>query len=100
MTKPSIITMDLDSIAGAVEVISVGLRPSGNIHLGNLTTLAIAGLIAKKSEAEMRVTICDIDLPTVKRGEEKKSAIYFKYQQAGNITVAHQNAAPPQIFTY
>ena len=94
------ITTDLDSIVTKhARSISLGLRPSGNVHLGNLTTIAIAGLLAGKMNAEMHLTICDIDMPTVKRGEETSSAVYFKYQKVGNSTRARLSAASINHFT-
>jgi lysyl-tRNA synthetase class I len=94
------ITTDLDSIVTKqARSISVGLRPSGTVHLGNLTTIAIAGLLAGKMNAEMHLTVCDIDMPTVKRGEQTPSAVYFKYQEVDNSTRAQLGAVSIGHFT-
>jgi len=50
-------TSDLD--------VAVGLRPSGTIHLGNMATMVLAGILAHKLGRDSRVntTICDLDFP-------------------------------------
>ena len=61
--------------------IAVGLRPSGVIHLGNMATLGLSGVLAKKVGphlAKVNVTICDLDLPDVKDWNAKDNH-YVKY---------------------
>jgi len=46
------------SIDGPIEV---GFRPSGELHLGNLVSIATAGLLADKYDQRLQVTCCDTD---------------------------------------
>ncbi|MDY6771393.1 MAG: hypothetical protein SV186_05590 [Candidatus Nanohaloarchaea archaeon] len=43
---------------GAVEV---GFRPSGELHIGNLVSIASAALIAARNDMKLQVTCCDTD---------------------------------------
>jgi len=60
--------------------ISLGVRPSGTIHLGNLMTLALAQGLGREigpHQSKINLTICDLDLPegldwkTIKKGYAK-----------------------------
>lgn len=41
--------------------VEVGFRPSGELHLGNLVSIATAGLLAAKHGRRLQVTCCDTD---------------------------------------
>ncbi len=46
--------------------IAIGVRPSGRIHLGNMSTLALSGYLGKNIGPHLsvvNVTICDLELP-------------------------------------
>ena len=97
--KDSIISNDLGSVLREpVKSVSVGIRPSGNLHIGNLVTMTLAGLAAAKANAEVHLTICDIDMPNPKPGEKRTSAMYFKYQKVGDTT--RSELAASQVHEY
>lgn len=56
-----------DLYSGSECNISLGIRPSGKIHLGNLATICLAGLFGKDvgGDATIRLAIVDLDLPDV-----------------------------------
>ncbi len=96
----TVITNDLDSIlTRPAQSVAVGVRPSGTLHLGNITTIAIAAILAQQKEAEVHLTVCDIDMPTIKRGTQQASALYFKYQPVGNMTQAQKTETELRAFT-
>lgn len=46
--------------------IGMGLRPSGVIHLGNMATMALGGILANKIGphlSDIQITVCDLDMP-------------------------------------
>lgn len=57
--------------------VAIGIRPSGTIHLGNMSVIALAGYLAKEigsNISQVNLTICDTDLPHIhdwKRGARK-----------------------------
>jgi tryptophanyl-tRNA synthetase len=58
--------VDRHGQAGTEVNISLGVRPSGTVHLGNLITLALAQGLARKigpHQSKINLTICDLDLP-------------------------------------
>jgi hypothetical protein len=96
----TVITNDLDSIlTRPAQSVAVGVRPSGSLHLGNITTVAIAAILAQQKGAEVHLTVCDIDMPTIKRGTQQTSARYFKYQPVENTTQAQLTTAELSTFT-
>lgn len=68
MIAPNIESLVEKYGSGEKEVnISIGLRPSGMIHLGNMMALALAQGVARKvgpHYTQINVTICDLDLPS------------------------------------
>jgi lysyl-tRNA synthetase class I len=63
--------------------VAVGLRPSGIIHLGNMATISLAGLLAREIGphiSKVNTTICDLDLPDMKdwNVSEKGHVRYFR----------------------
>jgi lysyl-tRNA synthetase class I len=61
--------------------VAVGLRPSGRIHLGNIATLGISGLLARNVGphlADVHVTVCDLDLPDITDWKARETG-YVKY---------------------
>jgi len=63
--------------------VAIGLRPSGVIHLGNMATLTLAGIVAREIGAHMsqvNTTVCDLDLPDSSDWniKEKGCVKYFK----------------------
>jgi len=84
----NLITSDLYALANKYKGIkedtdvAVGLRPSGNIHLGNMSVLAFAGIIAKEigHGARVNTTICDIDAPDTREWQRCQNGYtaYFK----------------------
>lgn len=63
--------------------IAVGLRPSGVIHLGNMATLCLSGVLGKNIGphlSQVNVTICDLDLPDAEDWsiKEKRYVRYFE----------------------
>ena len=48
--------------------IAVGIRPSGTIHLGNMSVIALAGYLAREigpQNSQVNLTICDTDIPHI-----------------------------------
>jgi hypothetical protein len=45
--------------------ISIGISPSGAIHVGNMATVALAVLLASRigAQSEVNLTICDLEIP-------------------------------------
>ena len=41
--------------------VEVGFRPSGELHVGNLSSIASAAIIASERDEKLRVTCCDTD---------------------------------------
>lgn len=63
--------------------IAIGVRPSGIIHLGNISTLTLSGLLARDIGlhlTQVNVTVCDIDMPDRSEWPMKDSRFvrYFK----------------------
>lgn len=61
--------------------IAIGLRPSGIIHLGNMATLCLSGVLGQRIGshlAQVNVTICDLDLPDSEDWSIKKEG-YVRY---------------------
>ena len=61
--------------------ISIGLRPSGVIHLGNMATLGLAGVLGERIGSHLskvQVTICDLDMPSSIEWSVKENQ-YMKY---------------------
>ena len=51
---------------GETTHIAVGLRPSGKIHLGNMATVALAGILGRDIGphlSKVNITVCDLDMP-------------------------------------
>lgn len=66
---------------GESNVVSIGARPSGSIHLGNLITIANSFIIADKIGSHLSdvdFTICDLDMPDMRDWEIGKKP-YTKY---------------------
>lgn len=98
MRKDSLVTNSLESVLRTpVKSVSVGVRPSGDLHIGNLVTMTLAGLAAARAKAELHLTICDIDLPD--QNEKRSSAQYFKYQKMEDATRAELTAAQIREYT-
>jgi len=96
--ETTMITFDFKSIAKRyAKKVSVGVRPSGEIHLGNLTTLMFSALVADRINSDVHLTICDIDAPT--NTENKETMLYFKYQRMGKTTAAEHGAELVSQFT-
>ncbi len=81
---PKGVYFSLDSIVELLsnkprKKVSVGFRPSGQIHLGNISTLLLASWLTHylgTSTTELEITVLDIDLPSESKG---KIAYPFKY---------------------
>jgi len=61
--------------------IAIGLRPSGVIHLGNLSSLGLAGIVGGKIGPHLSnvgVTICDLDMPDSREWSMKEHG-YVRY---------------------
>src|SRR3989344_663607 len=63
--------------------IAVGLRPSGVIHIGNMSALTLAAMLARDVGphiSRVNVTICDSDLPDYSDWNVKRSRVvrYFR----------------------
>jgi len=54
--------------------VAAGLRASGAIHIGNMATLALAGLVAREigNDSSVNFKVCDIDPPSRKIWDAKK----------------------------
>lgn len=52
---------DLSDLSVDGSRVSVGFRPSGELHVGNLLTLAYAAVIAEKLDLELDLFCCDTD---------------------------------------
>ncbi|MFB6143739.1 MAG: hypothetical protein ABEJ98_00370 [Candidatus Nanohaloarchaea archaeon] len=55
------ITSDFSELEPEGERVAVGFRPSGELHVGNLLTLAYAAVIAEELELELDLMCCDTD---------------------------------------
>jgi lysyl-tRNA synthetase class I len=69
-------------------VVGVGIRPSGEIHLGNIVTMATAAILARELHGSLDLVICDLDLPSYTEG---KIVQPFKYQE--DINGCHENVS-------
>lgn len=61
--------------------VSVGLRPSGTIHLGNMATMALAGYLSAEIGphlSDLNLTICDLDMPDIRDWCVKENG-YMRY---------------------
>lgn len=61
--------------------VAIGLRPSGVIHLGNMSTMGLAGYIASEIGphlSQLNLAICDLDMPDRKDWSVSKKG-YMKY---------------------
>lgn len=61
--------------------IAVGLRPSGVIHLANMATMSLAGIVGRDIGAHLsrvNLTVCDLDLPDAKDWSLREHG-YVKY---------------------
>ncbi len=63
--------------------VAVGLRPSGVVHLGNMSVLALAGILSREIGphiSRVNTTVCDIDFPDVKEWNPSQQGYvrYFK----------------------
>jgi len=74
--------------------IAIGLRPSGIIHLGNMFTMGITGLLANKIGphlTEMNVTVCDLDMPDKKDWSLKENGYMKYFGQLPDVGGCHRN---------
>lgn len=49
--------------------VAIGIRPSGVIHLGNMSTMGLAGYVSSEIGphlSQLNLTICDLDMPDIK----------------------------------
>ncbi|MBD3247358.1 hypothetical protein GF378_01935 [Candidatus Pacearchaeota archaeon] len=61
--------------------IAIGLRPSGIIHLGNMATLSLAGVLGQDIGphlSKVNLTVCDLDLPDAADWSIKENG-YVRY---------------------
>jgi hypothetical protein len=61
--------------------VTIGLRPSGVIHLGNMATMGLAGYIASEIGphlSQLNLAVCDLDMPDKKDWSVSKNR-YMKY---------------------
>lgn len=91
--------------------VGVGYRPSGNLHLGNLTSATIAAYVAhyvNPTSSSVKITNCDLELPISDDVEQVMSliddailgdiesvAVYFKYLQSSitpDLTMAEEHS--------
>lgn len=81
------------SRAGKSVNVGFGLRPSGVIHLGNMMTMSLAGLLGNRIGshlANLNLTICDLDLPDVKDWDAKTCGYVKHYRDIPDSAGCHQ----------
>lgn len=81
--------------------ISIGVRPSGLIHLGNISTItisAIAAYLLGNHRTEVNFTICDLDLPDIVDTPIKgKTIVHYKNIPDANkchANISEHNSEP------
>ena len=61
--------------------VAIGIRPSGMIHLGNMSTMGLAGYIASEIGphlSQLNLAICDLDMPDKKDWSSSENG-YMRY---------------------
>ncbi|MBI2629712.1 hypothetical protein HYW76_01295 [Candidatus Pacearchaeota archaeon] len=74
--------------------VAMGLRPSGIIHLGNIATLSLASLLARKIGphlSRVNMTICDIDLPSSTDFDVKTKGFVRYFRELPDKSECHPN---------
>ncbi|MCK4808337.1 MAG: hypothetical protein KAS90_01820 [Candidatus Aenigmarchaeota archaeon] len=78
--------------------INVGLRPSGNLHIGNVETLLVSCILSESIEemgydSTVHVNICDLDMPFVNENFDSKGHGYtiINYRDMPDLEGCHDS---------